>query len=147
MLSFFENFIRLHYVISIETVHRSDKLLKKDFVWRGKRPKIKHLTLIGDCKEGGYKDVDIEAKIMTLKITWINKLMADDFHAWEAIPNFLFDKIGIRSVFHYNFKPSKNTLQQIPYIHNSVKNLYHSGSLLVKGNLRASLKLLDNVFE
>ena len=112
MLSRFKHFISLYYVISIETVHRSDKFLKKDFVWRGKRPKIKHSTLIGDYKEGGYKDVAIEVKIVALTITWINKLMANDFHAWKAIPNFLFDKIGIRSVFHYNFKPSKNTSQK-----------------------------------
>ena len=58
MLSRFENFIYLYYVISMETVYRSDKFLEKDFVWRGKRPKIKHSTLIGDYKEGGYKDVD-----------------------------------------------------------------------------------------
>ena len=113
MLIRFENFIRLYYVIFIETVHRSDKFLKKDFVWRGKRPKIKHSTLIEDYKEGGYKDVDIEVKIVALKIIWINKLMANDFHAWKAIPNFLFDKIGIRSVFHDNFKPSKNISQKI----------------------------------
>ena len=68
-----------------------------------KRPKIKHSTLIGDCKEGGYKDVDTEVKIVALKIIWINKLMANDFHAWKAIPNYGFDKIGIRSVFHDNF--------------------------------------------
>ena len=39
--------------------------------------------------------------------------MANDFHSWKAIPNFVFDKIGIRSVFHYNFKPWKNTSQKI----------------------------------
>ena len=87
--------------------------LKKDFVWRGKRPKIKHSTLIGGYKEGRYKDVDTEVKIVALKIIWINKLMANDFHAWKAFPNFVFDKVGIRSLFHYNFKPSKNTSQKI----------------------------------
>ena len=50
-------------------------------MWRGKRPKIKHSTLIGDYKEGGYKDVETEVKIVALKIIWINKLMANDFHA------------------------------------------------------------------
>ena len=74
--------------------------LKKDFVWRGRRPKIKHSTLIGDYEEGGYNDVDIKVKIMAL-------------NARKAIPNFLFDKIGIRPVFHYNFKPSKNASQKI----------------------------------
>ena len=69
MLSLFENFIRLHFVISIETVHRQINSLKNDFVWRGKLPKIKHSTLIGDYKEGSYKDVDIEAKIVALTIT------------------------------------------------------------------------------
>ena len=57
--------------------------------------------------------MDTEVKIVALKIIWINKLMANDFHAWKAILNFVFDKIGIRSVFHYNFKPSKNTSQNI----------------------------------
>ena len=46
--------------------------LIKDFNWRGKRPKIKHSTLVGDYEEGGYKDVDIKVKIMALKIMWIN---------------------------------------------------------------------------
>ena len=39
------------------------KSLHKKFIWSGKRPKIKHLTLIGDYKEGGFKDIDIDAKI------------------------------------------------------------------------------------
>ena len=94
----------------------------KKFVWRGKRPKIKHSALIGDYKKGGCKDVDIEAKTVALKMTWINKLMTNDFRAWKAIPHFLFDKTGIRSVFHYNFKPSKNTSQKSVYFHNSIKN-------------------------
>ena len=42
------------------------------------------------------------------------------------------------SVFHYNFKPSKNTSQKSVYFHNSIKN-FHSGSLLVKSNLRACI--------
>ena len=133
-------------------------------MWRGKRPKIKHSTFIGDYKEGGYKD--IEAKIVALKITWINKLTANDFHAWKAILNFLFDKIGIRSVFHYSFQPSKNTSQKIslfPQFYQELVSFWVSvsekqpsciseivgqciWSLLVKSNLRASLKLLDNVF-
>ena len=82
-------------------------------MWGGKRPKIRHSTLTGDYEEGGYIDADIKVKIVALKIIWMNKLIANDFHARKAIPNFLFDKIGIRSVFHYNFKRSKNTSPKI----------------------------------
>ena len=78
-----------------------------------KSPRIKHSTLIGGYNEGGYKDVDIEATIVALKITWINKLMANDFMQRKQFQIFFFDKIGIRSVFHYNFKASKNTPQKI----------------------------------
>ena len=33
--------------------------LQKDFIWNGRRPEIKRSTLIADCVEGGYKDIDI----------------------------------------------------------------------------------------
>ena len=47
------------------------KSLHKEFIWRGKRPKIKHSTLIGDYREGGIKDIDIDAKFRSLKFMWI----------------------------------------------------------------------------
>ena len=50
---------------------------------------------------------------MASKIIWINKLIANDFNTWKAIPNSLFVKIGIRTVFHHNFKPLQNTSQKI----------------------------------
>ena len=34
-------------------------LIQKE-IWRGRRPRIKHSTLIGDYNNGRYKDVDIE---------------------------------------------------------------------------------------
>ena len=44
---------------------------RKNFIWNGKRPKIKHLTLIGDYVDGGYGDVDIETEVSSLRIFWI----------------------------------------------------------------------------
>ena len=37
--------------------------------------------------------MDVKVKIVVLKIIWMTKLMANDFHAWKVIPNFLFDKM------------------------------------------------------
>ena len=37
--------------------------IKKEFIWNGKRPKVKHSALLGDYEEGGLKDIDIKAKI------------------------------------------------------------------------------------
>ena len=39
------------------------KSLHKKFIWRGKRLQIKYSTLIGDYREGGLKDIDIDAKV------------------------------------------------------------------------------------
>ena len=121
--------------------------LKNGFVWRGKRPKIKHSTLTGDYKEGGYKDVGIEVKVVALKIIWINKLMANDFHVWRTIPNsFFLTELVLRLFFVITLNLRRIPHKKLVCFHNSVKSLFHSGNLLVKRNLRASLKLLDNVF-
>ena len=42
--------------------------IKQNFIWNGCRPKIKHSTLIGEYAEGGYKDVDIQSQLESLKI-------------------------------------------------------------------------------
>ena len=69
--------------------------------------------------------------------------MANDFHAWKAIPNsklvsvvFFIIILNLRKIPH----------KKLVNFHNFIKNLFHSGSLLVESNLRASLKLLDSVF-
>ena len=46
-------------------------LIKKDFIWRGRKPKIKHTSLIGDYNKGGIKDIDIKAKLDSLQIQWV----------------------------------------------------------------------------
>ena len=44
------------------------QLLHKEFIWDGKRPKVKHSTLIGNYEEGGFKDVDLPSNFKSLKI-------------------------------------------------------------------------------
>ena len=45
--------------VSKQFVEQSNSL-QKDFIWNGRRPKIKHSTPIADYVEGGYKDIDIK---------------------------------------------------------------------------------------
>ena len=106
----------MYYADYIKTVHRSVELLKKDFIWRGKRPKIKHSALIGYYEEDEYKNVDIKPKMMALKIIWINKFkIANDFRLWKTIPNALFVKIGIGYVIYQNYKPLRENLTKISF--------------------------------
>ena len=82
-------------------------LIQKDFIWRGRRPKIKHSTLIGDYTNGGYEHVDVESKFELLKIIWIRGLLDSSFHSWKAIPQCLLSEVGIQPIFHSNFKLSE----------------------------------------
>ena len=61
--------------------------LHKNFIWNNKRPNIRHSTLIAGYCEGGYKDVDVENKIVAVKIKWVTKLLDSDFHPWKIISN------------------------------------------------------------
>ena len=56
------------------------KSLHKEFIWSGKRPKIKYSTLIGDHREGGLKDKDIDANFRYLKFMWIKRLNDSNFY-------------------------------------------------------------------
>ena len=70
-------------------------LLKRDFIWAGKSSKVKHSILIGSYAEGGYKNVDIEFKLKSLKIIWIKRLLDDN----RPFPNSIM-KLRPRLISH-----------------------------------------------
>ena len=76
--------------------------IQKDFIWRGRKPKIKHTSLIADHSEGGMKDIDIKGKLESLRIQWVISLTNNNFHSWKIIPNFLLKDVGGVSLFHSN---------------------------------------------
>ena len=86
--------------------------IKQNFIWNGHHPKTKHSTPAGGYAEGGYKDVDIQSQLESLKISWIRRLLDDNFHAWKLIPNALFLDLGVNAVFHENSKPSTYCMQK-----------------------------------
>ena len=79
----------------IESIH-------KNFIWKGKKPKIKHSSIIADYTDGGQKDVDISSKIKALQLVWVRRLFEENFHPWKLIPLNSLRSIGINSLFHSN---------------------------------------------
>ena len=70
-------------------------------------------------------------------MTFMHEKQVPIFFLTKLVSGLFFIIIlNLRRIFH----------KKLVYFHNSIKNLFHYGSLLVKSNLRASLKLLDNVF-
>ena len=80
--------------------------IHKEFIWDGKKPKIKHSTLIGNYQDGGLKDIDIITKIKALQLSWLKRLHDNNFHPWKIIPTHLFSKISVfgKDMFFPNLK-------------------------------------------
>ena len=75
-------------------------VIQKNFVWRGRKLKIKHSTLIGDYVDGGLKDINIEMKFKALKLFWIKRLADVGSNPWKAFANSLLKDIGDTLVFY-----------------------------------------------
>ena len=87
--------------------------LQKNFIWRGRPPKIKHTSLIADYVDGGYKDIDIATKLQSLKIMWLDVCLIITFMCGRQ--------------FHNNFQPSqtcKNEINLYPKFYQELISLW-----------------------
>ena len=89
------------------------KSLHREFIWNGKKAKIKHPSLIGESKDGGLKDVDVDTKIPSLKVSWIRKLKDSNFHPWKVLANHLLSEVGGETIFHANLSLSEKFRQRM----------------------------------
>ena len=120
------------YIASIKSVPSyvvdSIQTLHKDFIWNGKKPKIKHTTLISDYTNGGLKDIDINCKLCSLKFSWITRLLdKSKFHSWKVIANEILRPVGGCDIFHTNLSLSSETrkeIQNLPSYYKDLINLF-----------------------
>ena len=74
-----------------------------NFLWDGKREKIKRVTLIGNKLQGGLDMIDLETYINTMKLKWVKSLLSQDDANWKVIPKYHFQKFGSNFlIFYYN---------------------------------------------
>ena len=66
--------------------------IQNDFLWDGKRAKVKHTALINSYEQGGLKSLDIGSKIKALQMSWIKRLYDGSSHSWKNIPVFYIRK-------------------------------------------------------
>ena len=111
------------------------KALHKDFIWSGKKPKIKHSTLFGDYCDGGLKDVDIDAKLLSLKFVWIKRFVYPNSHPWKVVANQLLFQVGDDAIFHTNLYLSDNFKQEVsklPLFYKELINVWETMSKKLK---------------
>ena len=123
----------LSKILYIATMKAPSKLIldeldviQKEFIWDSKRPKIKHSILIADYSEGGYKNVDIKSKLMSLKLIWIKRLLDDNFHTWKHLAKNFLMPLGDAYLFHSNLSLSDrclHALNKLPKFYQELINL------------------------
>ena len=65
-----------------------------NFIWDGKPPKIKKLTIIGEKKQGGLKMTDFNIMNKALKVAWIPRIKSENEASWKIIPEATLEKQG-----------------------------------------------------
>ena len=88
------------------------KVIHNKFLRSNKPAWVKQTTLIGSCSDGGLKDVDIVSKLKALKMTWIRRLVDNDFHPWKIIPRKYLTYANNGVLFHRNLALDQTVLNQ-----------------------------------
>ena len=108
----------VHVLLITKLHHNNFDLMYKiqrNFIWQGKKAKIKHSTLCNRYENGGLKNFDLRNKITSIQCSRAKKLFEDDFHDWKVIPLFLIGKhLGKNFKFHNNIDLSKDILPKFP---------------------------------
>ena len=94
-----------------EFVNKVNEIIK-NFLWNGKKAKVKYKTIISKYEKGGLQFPDLETKLKTQRILWVKKLITSSLNArWHSVCSYYLQEIGgldmIRSNFDRNKIPSK----------------------------------------
>ena len=105
--------------------------IHKGFLWGGRKPKIKHSSLIGEYKDGGLRDVDILSSFKSPKVSWIRRLFDDNFHPWKLFAEHFLRPIGGKHIFHENLKTTKSVhglVKELPEFYRNVLSVWAQNS-------------------
>ena len=71
-------------------------------------------TVISDYTNGGLKEIDMNCKLLSLKFSWIARLLdKSNFHPWKVIANEILRPVGGCGIFHTDLSLSSETRKQL----------------------------------
>ena len=87
------------------------------FIWNGKPDKVKRNLIINSYEREGLQMIDIKSYFISLKATWVSRLVTGNIFNWKLILLKYFNAIGKNwLVFSMNLDSTKslNYLKKIP---------------------------------
>ena len=95
--------------------------IQKNFIWQGKKTKVKHSTVWNGYEKGGLKNVELRINLTSIQCSWIKRLFDDDFRDWKIIPLFLIGKyLGKNFKFHNNIDISNYSISTFPSFYQDI---------------------------
>ena len=64
------------------------------FIWNNKPDNVKRNTVVGKLGNGGLKMIDVQSYFMSLKASWVSRLVSNQLVNWKVIPCKYFAKLG-----------------------------------------------------
>ena len=71
-------------------------------LWDDKPPKIAYKTLIQPVERGGIKLCDVESKIMSVKVSWVKRLVTKDRSRWKTASSMFYKTNDLNFFFKCN---------------------------------------------
>ena len=95
-----------------------------DFVWNGKKPKIKRDTLIGSKKRGGLDLPEFETISKSIQTVWVRKMKNGIEDQWMKITLFYLKDVGGPFIFDGDYDVKLLSLNNIPSFYTDVLNAW-----------------------
>ena len=74
-----------------------------NFIWNGKKPKIKRGTLIGPKDKGGLELPDYEIVTKSVQCAWVKRMKEGIGKQWMEIPSFYLESVGSPFIFDCDY--------------------------------------------
>ena len=102
---------KISYVISnLDTpewfVNKIQKLIL-DFLWDGKPPKIKNVTMMNTVDKGGLRIPNIEMLVKSQKIAWIKRMVNNSNAAWMQLLLTFLPEMNFQHILKASIDPAR----------------------------------------
>jgi len=92
-----------------------------NFIWQGKPPKFKRMTIAGEKNKGGLKMIDFEVMNTTLKIVWIKRICQNSDSSWKTlIEHFFRERGGLSFSLNCRYDVKILNLNNVPPFYHAI---------------------------
>jgi hypothetical protein len=93
-----------------------------NFLWSGKKDKIKRKTIIGDYNKGGLRMLELKSFIIAQRAMWVKRLLKPGKASWKAYPELILNNLLGLDSFKTNIDTTTNCLNLDPFYWTIVKS-------------------------